>query len=184
MKSNILKNTPTHEQVLKMIELTSFIKHKLILSILYGTGIRLEELISIKWIDVERVKGDNPLRIKIHGKGNKDRYVPLSENLYKLLTEYCKELNLKCDTDKHEYVLGGAKPYSMGSVNKVVKKAAERAGVKFKVTPHKLRHAFAMYLHHEMKYDLAQVGKLLGHSHAGTVMIYARMKEDKIVTPI
>ena len=182
--SSKVRQIPTHEHILSMIDLTNNVKHKFIISFLYGTGVRLEELVTIKWKDIQRTKEINPLVVKIHGKGNKERIVPVSESLYKLLMLYCKAYKLTCDTNNEQYVLGGTKKYSMTSVSKVVKAAAIRAGVPFAMTPHKLRHAYGLYQHRVNKIELANLGILMGHQNSSTTMIYATPEVGKFPTPV
>lgn len=183
-KEKKVRDIPTHEQVLAMIDLTNNVKHKFIISFLYGTGVRLEELVTVKWKDIQRTKEINPLVVKIHGKGNKERPVPVSESLYKLLMLYCKTYKLTCATDNEQYVLGNDKKYSMTSVNRVVKAAAIRAGIPFEMTPHKLRHAYGLYQHRINKIELANLGVLMGHESGKTTMIYAAPEIEKFKTPI
>lgn len=181
-KESRLKNIPTREQILMAIDLTDNTKHKLILSILFGTGIRLSELLNIKWKDIRREKNEiNPLSILIHGKGKKDRVVPISKRLDSLFKEYCAEYKLGCNTNKDHYILGGVKQYSKRSVAKVVSEAGERIGIH--LHPHLIRHATFTYLR-DIGKDIPTIAELAGHSSFKTTQKYARLNPVKIEMPV
>lgn len=181
-KESRLKNIPTKQKILSAIDKTENVKHRLIITLLYGTGIRLSELIGIKWKDIRREQSDlNPLSILIHGKGNKDRLVPISSRLNELLKQYCKEYELNCKTNSEHYILGNEKPYSKRAVANVVKSAGEKVGID--LHPHLLRHACFTHLR-DSGIDLAAIQELAGHLSAKTTMQYAKLNPVKIEMPI
>lgn len=176
-----LKDVPTHEQMMRIIEGVENTKHKLILMMLYGTGMRCNELLQIKWKDIRREQGINPLSVKVHGKGAKDRFLPLSEHIYSLLMEYCQKYNLGCKTNKNNFVFGNDRPYSAKSVSLVVERAGLLIG--FKLTPHLIRHACMTSLSiHGM--PLLELQDLCGHASAKTTRIYAKSNNVNRIMPI
>lgn len=181
-KEHRLPYAPTHDKVLEMIADETNIKHKCILTLFYGTGIRLSELTEARWKDIQRVNNpDNPLTLHVRGKGKKDRIVPLSKTIYDLLIEYAKEhkINSKC---KECYLFEGVNgKYSNRSAHEVVKRAGLKAGIK--ISPHKLRHACFRTLRGN-GVDLSSIQKLAGHSKISTTEMYADMIPEKITMPL
>ncbi len=114
-------------------------KHRILLTLGYATGIRRNEVLNITLKDIDRKRG----LIKIAGKGNKQREVPLSSNLLNLLEEYYRRYRPSV------FLFEGhvpGKAYSAGSVTKIVKSAALKADIKKNVTKHLLRHGFVAHL--------------------------------------
>lgn len=161
-----------HETLLQSIESCPNAKHRLLLMVLYGTGIRLFELCKLKWSDIHRGKC---LILRVKGKGNVVREVPLSERINKLLVEYCHEYKLRCG-NSNDYIFGGKKPYSKRSAHNVVRKYLD-------TNPQNLRHCYAQWLV-DNGTELETIRQLLGHRQLSTVQIYARVKKENIVTPI
>lgn len=174
-----LRHLPTKQQVIEMIGSIHNAKHRCIVMLLCGTGIRLGELLALKWEDIKREQGENPLSLLIHGKGAKDRIVPISQNVYDSLISYYKEYKLGCKTDRTHYIFGSDKPYSARSVAAIV----ERYG-KFKnATPHLLRHWCFQSLY-DSGVALEKIQNLAGHKSFSTTSIYARLTPQKIAMPI
>ena len=147
-----------------MIEKTVNIKHKLIICLLYSGGLRLSELINLAKNDID-IKLNN-IHI-INNKDKSERKVRLSSKLAELLPQYYKEYNPKY------FVIEGrnGEAYSEKGVQKVIKMAAERAGIKTQVTPNCLRHCFATHLL-ENGTDIRYVQELLGHQSIKTTENY------------
>lgn len=180
-KESRLPKVPSKDKILEAIEKTKNTKHRLIVMLLYGTGIRLMEITHIKWSDIRREKGElNPLSILIRGKGNKDRIVPISKKINELLIEYCREYNLKCDTDKAHYIFGGEVPYSRRSVANVVRDSGNRVGLD--LHPHLLRHSCFTHLR-DSGVDIETIGELAGHASPITTKKYARLNPVRIQMP-
>jgi len=151
-------------------------KHRLILTLAYATGVRRNELLSIRLKDIDRERG----LIKIQGKGNKQREVPLSDNLLCLVEEYYKRYRPSVYLFEGN-VLGRA--YSESSMANVVKKAALKSGIKKNVSPHILRHTFATHML-ERGVNLKRLQLLLGHSSMKTTSIYLHLADiDKAQLP-
>jgi site-specific recombinase XerD len=154
-------------EIKQMIDIISNIKHKCIIGLLYSAGLRRGELMNLQLNDI--LSGQMLIKVK-NGKGNKDRYVGLSEHMLQMLREYYKEYE-----PKHWLFEGGnGKQYSPESIGNVVKNAAVKAGIRRRVTPHMLRHSFATH-HLESGTDLRYIQEFLGHSSPKTTEIYTRV---------
>ena len=156
------------QEVKAIIEATSNPKHKAALAVLYSTGMRRDELLNLQLNDID------PDRMVIRittGKGHKSRDALLAVKTLELLRNYYMQTYPK----PRKYVFEGkdrpGKPYSATSLVKIVKQAAIRAGIKKKVHPHSLRHAFATHML-EQGTNLKVIQKLLGHSSLRSTMVY------------
>lgn len=160
-------------EVTELLEAVKSLKHRAILSTLYGTGIRVSELCALRVSDIDSQ------RMVIHvrqGKGSKDRIVMLSPRLLKLLREYWREYRPK------EWLFPGRDPgvpISAASVQQVCKRAAELAGISKHVHPHTLRHSFATHLL-ENGVDLRRIQLLLGHGNLKTTSVYLHVAADVV----
>lgn len=135
------------------------LKHKSILALGLSCGLRISEVINLKWENLDRDR--NTLTI-INGKGRKDRTTILNENIIELLDKYWKEYKSK------EYVFNGQfkDKYSASSIQRIVKKYIHK-----KASFHLLRHSFATYAL-DNGTELAPLSKSLGHSSTKTTEIY------------
>lgn len=136
----------SQEEVQKMFSACENLKHKVILALLYSCGLRVSELINLKWINIDRSRMIINI---IGGKGNKDRQVMLSEKLIPLLEKYYLEYKPK------EYILNGQFDiqYSSRSVGEVIKQLGSKAGLNKRVYTHLLRHcAFTHMVENGTKY--------------------------------
>jgi integrase/recombinase XerD len=178
-KAKKLPKVLSKEDVLKIISNTNNLKHKCIVSLLYSSGIRRNELIHLKITDIDSKR----MLILIEAaKGKKDRYTILSYTLLKDLRDYYKQWK------PEKYIFEGlyGKQYSTQSVGQIVKNAAIKAGIRITVTPHMLRHSFATHLL-EDGVDLRQIQVLLGHSSTKTTEIYTHVATttfNKITNPL
>lgn len=166
-KEKKLPKVLSKEDVLSIIANTNNLKHKCIVSLLYSSGIRRNELVNLKISDIDSKR----MLIRIESaKGNKDRYTLLSHSLLKDLREYYQQYK------PEKYIVEGlyGNQYSGQSIGKVVLNAAIKAGIKIPVTPHMLRHSFATHLL-EAGVDLRQIQVLLGHSSSKTTEIYTHV---------
>lgn len=164
-KEKLLPKVISKEKIKEIIKRTENLKHKIIIKLLYSTGIRLQELVNLKRKDIDFDR--NVLHVR-KGKGNKDRITIISENLkLDLLKYYSNEL---FDT---EYILEGRKgKYSKKSIQIVLKKAGKKLCIN--MTPHMLRHSFATHLL-DSGIDITYIQKLLGHSDLKTTNIYTHV---------
>lgn len=159
-------------EVERIILATHNIKHKTMLSLMYSCGLRRGEVLALKKTDLDESR--NLIRI-FQGKGRKDRYVPFSEKLKGMLSEYYDKWQ------PGEYVFEGEKGgrYSERSIAKVLEQAVSRSGIKKEVTLHTLRHSFATHLL-EAGTDIRYIQEILGHSSTKTTMIYTHVSSQKI----
>jgi len=139
-------------------------RDKLILSLLYSTGLRVSELVSLKVNDIDL----KDRTIRIRGKGNKDRIVLFDQKTKKLIKDYLHER-----IHESEYLLVNrfGRPLTARYVQITIKNYAKKAGIKKKVTPHILRHSFATHLL-KNGVDIRAIQQLLGHSNLSTTQIY------------
>ncbi len=142
------------------------LRDKVIIEFLYGTGIRLSELIGIKNADLDLIAG----RVKVLGKRNKYRIIPLNQGLVNLVKQY---LICKAEQFKEEYLLvtdSGKMLYPM-FVQRKVKKYLDLVSTLNKKSPHVMRHTFATQLLNRGA-DLNAIKELLGHSSLAATQIY------------
>src|SRR5262245_27561608 len=163
----------SEEEVTRLIESASTSYHRVILMTLYGTGLRREELCRLKVTDVDGQ------RMVIHvrqGKGNKDRDVTLSPRLLEVLRVYWKWRKPKTYLFPSPYRSRTDRPIDSKTVWHAVRKAAQRAGIQKKVSPHLLRHSWATHLL-ERGTDLKTIQMLLGHFDLEATTIYLHLSQ-------
>ena len=139
-------------------------RDRVMITIAYACGLRVSELASLRIVDVD---GARKL-LHIHaGKGRKDRLVPLTDSLLNLLRDYYRIYRPK------EWLFVGPRGAHVvdRTVQRAVRAAAARAGIRKKVTPHTLRHCFATHML-EAGVDLRTVQSMLGHNSLGTTIRY------------
>lgn len=171
----------SQEEIQKMFDVCGNTKHKVILALLYSAGLRVSELLCLKWIHIDLSRMIINI---IAGKGNRDRQVMLSEKIIPLLEKYFREYKSK------EYVLNGWKnelQYTAKSVGQVVKQLATKAGIDNKrVYTHLIRHCSFTHLV-EQGTDISIIQKLAGHSNVKTTMQYCQISHNiisKINSPL
>ncbi|KAB1439356.1 site-specific tyrosine recombinase XerD [Candidatus Galacturonibacter soehngenii] len=153
------------------------IRDKAMLELLYATGIRVTELISLRCIDVNLYMG----YIICHDK-NKERIIPFGKNAKMALENYLNQARNQIIDDESNQLLFtncSGKPMSRQGFWKLIKHYAKKAGINSEITPHTLRHSFAAHLV-ENGADLKSVQEMLGHSDISTTQIYASMSHNKI----
>ncbi|UCS95885.1 site-specific integrase [Echinicola marina] len=172
-KPSKLPNVLSKEEVKRILEAHKNIKHRTMLSIIYACGLRRSEVLHLKISDVDSKRG---LLIVRQSKGKKDRVVPLSDKTIALLREYYKY-------ERPQYFLFEGKKlnskYSSGSLQKILKSALGKSGIKKPVTLHWLRHSFATHLL-ENGTDLRYIQEILGHNSSRTTEIYTHVTDNSI----
>ncbi len=161
------------DEVQKMFSVCENLKHKVILALLYSCGLRVSELINLKWQHIDRSRMIINI---IQAKGNKDRQVMLSPSLIPVLEKYWKEYKSKV------YVLNGWKDelqYTDRSVGEVVKQLAQKAGLNKRVYTHLLRHCSFTHMV-ENGIDLGIIQKIAGHSNIKTTQLYTHISHNLI----
>lgn len=152
-------------------------RDQLILEMLYGTGIRLAELIGLKVSDIN----ENQSTIKVLGKRNKERIIPISAPLYEMTKSYINEKNHAFSHDHNSYLFvsrGGGQAYPM-LIYRTVKKYLNNVSSLDKKSPHVLRHTFATHLLNKGA-DLNAVKDLLGHSSLAATQVYTHNSLEKL----
>src|SRR5215469_1256927 len=163
----------SEEEVARLIESASTSYHRVILMTLYGTGLRREELCRLKVTDVDSQR----MVIHVHqGKGHKDRDVTLSPKLLQVLRDYWKWRKPKTYLFPSPYRSRTERPIDSKTVWHAVRKAARRAGIPKKVSPHLLRHSWATHLL-ERGTDLKTIQVLLGHFDLEATTIYLHLSQ-------
>lgn len=167
------------EEIQKIFSVCDNLKHKVILSLLYSTGLRVSELINLKWVNIDRSRMIINI---IKAKGNKDRQVMLTPSLIPLLEKYWSEYKSK------EYILNGQfeLKYSDRSVGEVVKQLASKAGINKRVYTHLMRHCSFTHMV-ESGTDINLIQKIAGHSNVKTTNIYLHTSHNlisKIKSPL
>ena len=153
------------EEVNAMIDLTHNIKHRCLLMLLYGGGLRLNEVLALLPEEIDSRRMTIFVR---RSKGKKDRVVPLPRRLLEPLRTYYRSHRPMTWLFEGRTV---GEPYSPRSLQQVVKQAAKRAGVKRPVTAHMLRHSYATHLL-EAGTDIRNIQEVLGHGSIKTTERY------------
>jgi len=161
------------EEVSRLIACVPILKHRVLLLTLYSGGLRLTEGTHLRLTDIDSQR----MQLKIrHGKGNKQRLVPLSPRLLEELRAYWR-------AERPTSFLFPGKtagvPLSSATVQKSCQRAAVRARLNKPVTPHTLRHSYATGLL-EAGVDLLTIGRLLGHKSFTTTMIYLHVRRPHL----
>jgi len=154
---------------MEMIDKTKNIKHKLVLMFLYYVGLRLSEVINLRW---ENLDFDRKIIHIKKAKGEKERIV----FLHKKLEELLREIGIK---DSLVFISERGNKYNKRTIQQIVKNAARKTGIKKKVSPHTLRHSFATHLL-EAGADIRYIQQLLGHKSLQTTQIYTHVANKDI----
>jgi site-specific recombinase XerD len=170
-RKRILPKVIAEEEFVAMYRQCHYLKHQIILKLLYGCGLRRAELCDLRVKDVDFKRG----LIYVKGKGSKYRALNPGTRLLCDIEKYVKSFLPK------EYLIEGQNGgnYSSTSVGKVVKRVAEKAGLKQAVSPHMLRHTFATH-HMEQGTDLRLIQAALGHASSKTTEIYTHVSRKSI----
>jgi len=153
-----------------------------LVELLYATGGRVSELISIKITDISKLGESDTLAIRLQGKGGKERIVPVGRFAQQSLDQYLVRLRpslLKEGRNEYLFLNARGTRLSRQSAWSIVDAAAKRAGLVEHVTPHSLRHSFATHLL-DGGADIRVVQELLGHSSVTTTQIYTLVTIDRL----
>ncbi|NLZ38822.1 MAG: site-specific tyrosine recombinase XerD [Firmicutes bacterium] len=154
------------------------LRDKAMLEVIYATGIRVSELMSLDVLDVNLEAGF----IRCTGKGAKERIVPMGSVAIHFVSEYLRRGRPKLIRNKDEpamFVNQHGKRLTRQGFWKILKKYARQAGIKKDITPHTLRHSFATHLL-ENGADLRSVQEMLGHADISTTQIYTQLTKSKL----
>jgi len=173
-----------NEEVKRLLKAPKLLRHRVLLALLYGCGLRRFELLNIKLPDLDFERK----MLHIHeGKGRKDRYVPLSDHLIRGLNTYINSER------PYNWLFNGKtkegdklQQFSKSGVQWIIREASKKAGISKHVTSHILRHSYATHLL-EMGLDIMSLKEALGHSSINTTLVYlhiAQLGRQKIFSPL
>ncbi|MBK8598610.1 MAG: tyrosine-type recombinase/integrase [Holophagales bacterium] len=154
------------EEVSRFFHAIASLKHRAVLAIAYGAGLRVSELTALRATDIDSKR--RVIRVR-SGKGHKDRYVMLSPRLLELIRAYWR-----AEHPKGGFLFPGGvagQPLDATSIQRFCQRAARASGLKKRITPHTLRHCFATHLL-EAGTDLRTIQVLMGHSSLATTAVY------------
>lgn len=171
-RSKRLPEVLSKEEVLELFDACNNLKHEFCLKLIYGCGLRVGDAIGMKQRDIDLD------RYVVHikkGKGKKDRTTPFPKSLEALYKRYLKHYKPR------EYVLEGqfGGPYTATSINNVIKRCCEVAGIKKRATAHTLRHSFATHIISNGG-NVFMLKEILGHHSTKTTQIYVHLNDQDI----
>jgi len=168
------------EEVKRMLSITRNLKHRVLIGLLYGSGLRMNEARKVKIADIDAER----LQVRIvQGKGRKDRYVVLSQLLVRGIKHYLSQ------EKPQVYLFNGqtpGEPMGERSIQWIINEAVERAGIQKPTTCHTLRHTFATHLL-ENGADLFSIKEQLGHARIETTLVYlhiAQFTPKRVKSPL
>lgn len=171
----------TREEVEKLIKAAEYekdkriaLRNKLIVLLLYTTGMRVGELVRIRCDDIDFGR----MSIRIFGKGSKEREVFFNKETKEVLQKYIESMRLKGDN----YLFPGDNSLHIHyvTVERIIRRLARKAGFKKRVTPHILRHSFATFaLSRGM--DVREIQELLGHASLKTTQVYTHVSRKRLL---
>ena len=181
-----LPNYLTIEEVDKLLSIPDIntfkgLRDKTMLEIMYSCGLRVSELISLKKKDIN-IKNSF---IRIIGKGNKERIIPIGEIALEYLNKYFELLSYspKINNSKYVFINKNGLSLTRQYFFKIIKYYSIKANINKNISPHTLRHSFATHLL-ENGAPLIAVKNLLGHESINTTQIYTHVNERKLVSVI
>jgi integrase/recombinase XerD len=148
-------------------------RDRTMLEVLYATGLRVSELVNLRLSDMNLNQGS----LRVIGKGNRERLVPLGEQASDLLREFVRDARAQILNNRQtEYAFPSRRggPMTRQAFWYAIKRHARKAGIAKQLSPHTLRHAFATHLVNHGA-DLRSVQLLLGHSSLSTTQIYTHV---------
>ncbi|CAM3068023.1 MULTISPECIES: site-specific tyrosine recombinase XerD [Staphylococcus] len=171
------------DEVIRLLETPDMSKNngyrdRAMLELLYATGMRVTELINLKVEDVNLIMGF----VRVFGKGNKERIVPLGETIIDILETYIETVRpqlLKKTVTDNLFLNMHGKPLSRQAIWKMIKQNGVKAEIFKTLTPHTLRHSFATHLL-ENGADLRAVQEMLGHADISTTQLYTHVSKSQI----
>jgi integrase/recombinase XerD len=168
---NLLLNIPNKNKPLGK-------RNAAMLELLYAAGLRVSELVNLKFLDVNI----EACFVRVVGKGSKERIVPFGLHARNKIDDYIKTarpLLLKNYISQYLFIARAGKPMTRQGFWKILKQYVKQAGIKKKVTPHSFRHSFASHLL-EGGADLRTVQVMLGHVDISSTQIYTHVARDHL----
>ena len=154
-------------------------RDKAMLEVMYSSGLRISELLNLKLKQINFERGI----VKIVGKGDKERIVPIGDYALEYLSKYINDGRRKNMNKNSDYLFLNryGEPVSRIYFFLQVKKYAEQAGIKEEISPHTLRHCFATHML-ENGAELRAVQEMLGHTNIATTQIYTNISSKRILS--
>ncbi len=172
-KEKKIPSVLSKEEIKSLIDSIQNKKSKLMISLIYAVGLRVSELTTLKTSDLDFAQKTGHLK---RGKGNKDRIFNIPENLFEDLKKQSEKQKALNQTFLFTSFKG---QMTTRNIQKIVSKAAKKAGIEKEVHPHTLRHSFATHLL-ENGTDIRYIQGLLGHSSLDTTQIYTHISTERI----
>lgn len=177
-----LPDTLSYDEIVTLLEAIDHSKpegqrNRAILEVLYSSGLRVTELLNLKLTNVYEDIGF----LRVTGKGDKERLVPVGKDALKYLTIYRDEVRVHVQVvaghENFVFLNRRGKQLSRVMIFTIIKELAKKAGIKKSISPHTFRHSFATHLL-EGGADLRVVQELLGHESITTTEIYTHLDRD------
>src|SRR5690606_20945956 len=177
-----LPDTLNYDEIVKLLEAIDLStpegsRNRAMLEVLYSSGLRVSELVELKLNNIYFDVGF----LRVIGKGNKERLVPLGRDAMKYLKIYIDEIRVHVPVKKgfesHVFLNRFGKKISRVSIFTIIKSLAQAIGLKKTISPHTFRHSFATHLI-EGGADLRAVQEMLGHESITTTEIYTHLDRD------
>lgn len=168
-------------RIIKAINISTDLgrRNHCMIEVLYGCGLRVSELIDLKMSNINFKES----YLKVEGKGDKVRFVPLAAYTAELIKQYIKEIRSKYKINKkcEDILFLNSRGSSMSRVIVfiIIKELTEKAGINKKISPHTFRHSFATHLLQNGA-DLRYIQEMLGHSSITTTEIYTHLKNEEL----
>src|SRR5574343_255253 len=171
-----LPSVLSQSEVKAMIASCTLLKHRLMIALMYGCGLRIGELVALEVKNIDLHRG--MLHI-VQGKGRKDRYVPLGTMLCRGIASH-----IEAESPKKWLFTGkdSSVPMSTRGTTWVVNEAVKKCSIKKDVSCHTLRHSYATHLL-EMGLDIMSIKELLGHERIETTLIYLHVAQNGRIKP-
>jgi integrase/recombinase XerD len=153
-------------------------RNKAILELMYATGLRISEVISLEFKNIDTEE----CIVRVMGKGSKERIVPINDYALKALNTYLEEyrpLMVKNEVNNYLFLNNHGKQMTRQGIFKMIKAECLKKGITKDISPHTIRHTFATHLL-ENGADLRIIQELLGHSDISTTQIYTHLTNDEL----
>lgn len=176
-----IPNALSIEEIVKLLDIKTITpfdyRNKCMLELLYGTGLRISELLNLTINDIDIVN----CTVRLIGKGDKERIVPINDYIIESLKNYLnvRPSLLKNKTTKELFLNNSGNKLTRVGFFKTLKKLLLEKGLNSNISPHTLRHSFATHLL-EYGADLRIIQEMLGHSDISTTRIYTHVTNKKV----
>ncbi len=172
-KAKTLPIVLTKDEVRDLLKAVKLGRNRLLIQFLYSSGVRVSEAVNMK---VDEINLKERMGKVTSGKGAKDRIIILSKTWCRIAKKYLDRKKVK---SPFLFSKKNGKPLSSDTVQRIVRKAAKKAGIGKEVTPHTLRHSFATHLL-EAGENIRKIQELLGHSNLNTTQIYTHVSTEQL----